>query len=705
MSERAKAPRLIYALAALCAGAIAAAILVIGPASGSQATVTRTATVAQGVVQSTVSGSGTLQPATKVGVNFATSGTLTGLFVSVGDRVHSGELLAEVSPTSAESSLRSAQMTLATDEAASQAVGEGLTPAQVRQDEISAAQSGASVSSAQQSLRASEETAKSDEASAAATVAQDEVALKRTGQSGAVETTSEQDAVNQAISQLSSDEQVLAAAKSQLEEAKSALAAEKGKSTQLSSAESKVSSAESSVKSDESKVKQDGYSITTAHNSQAAAALKSQQSIDSARNAVTNAKLSMAAIKLKDRQSIAQAQTSVTTAAESLKATLASNEVKASPPTKSTAVSAENTVKTAQLTVENARRTLSQTKLYAFTEGVVASIKGSIGEAVSGTGGASASETSSSSATHGSATSGTTGSGSATSGTSATSGGTSGSSGTSSGTGGASSASRGGASGATGGGSSGGAASGSGATGSSTGAASSGATASNSGGGTFRNVASSSSGAASGAATGASGASTSGESASTSGSSFIELVDVHAYQVVVPLSESEISNVYVGQIATVTVEALEGRKFAAHVASLPVLSTSNSGVVSYDVTFQLDQVEPKLKPGMNATAEVVVKQAEGINVPTSAISANTVTVVHKGKNERRRVVTGLAGNSSTIILSGLNVGETIALPSTSTSTSTSRTSTPGRGGGLGGGLGGGGLGGGGGGGGLFKGGG
>jgi len=145
---------------------------------------------------------------------------------------------------------------------------------------------------------------------------------------------------------------------------------------------------------------------------------------------------------------------------------------------------------------------------------------------------------------------------------------------------------------------------------------------------------------------------------------------------VVPLSESEISNVEVGQIATVTVEALEGRKFAAHVVSLPVLSTSSSGVVSYDVTFQLDQVEPRLKPGMSATAEVVVKQEEGINVPTSAISADTVTVVQGGKHVRQRVVTGLAGNSSTIILSGLQAGETVVLPSATTSTS--RTQASGR---------------------------
>jgi uncharacterized membrane protein YgcG len=101
-------------------------------------------------------------------------------------------------------------------------------------------------------------------------------------------------------------------------------------------------------------------------------------------------------------------------------------------------------------------------------------------------------------------------------------------------------------------------------------------------------------------------------------------------------------------------------------------------VVSYDVTFRLDQMESGLKPGMSATAEVVVKQAEGINVPTTAISADTVTVVRSGKHVRQRVVTGLAGNSSTIILSGLKAGETIVLPTTTT-TSTSRTSTTGRG--------------------------
>jgi hypothetical protein len=201
---------------------------------------------------------------------------------------------------------------------------------------------------------------------------------------------------------------------------------------------------------------------------------------------------------------------------------------------------------------------------------------------------------------------------------------------------------------------------------------------------------------ATGARSSTTGSSSSSTSSSSSSSSFAVLSDLSSMQLVVPLSESEIGDVKDGQTATVTVEALSGAKLAAHVSEVALLSTSNSGVVSYDVTFQLDQLAAGLKVGMSATAEVVVKQAEGVNVPTSAISADTVTVERAGKQVRQRVVTGLAGNTSTIILSGLKAGETVVLPAASASTgASSLTSRLGRTGT--GALGGGGLGGGGGG--------
>jgi multidrug efflux pump subunit AcrA (membrane-fusion protein) len=226
-----------------------------------------------------------------------------------------------------------------------------------------------------------------------------------------------------------------------------------------------------------------------------------------------------------------------------------------------------------------------------------------------------------------------------------------------------------------------------------------------SGSGTTRvsaGASSSSSSSSTGAGTTGAGRSTAAASSGSgstgsSSASFAVLTDLSAMQLVVPLSESEVGSVRAGQPATVTVEALSGRKFAAHVSEVAILSTSNSGVVSYDVTFRLDQMEAGLRPGMSASAEVVIKQAEGVNVPTSAISAGTVTVVRGGKHVRQAVTTGLAGNSSTIILSGLQAGETIVLPSSSSTTTSGRSSLGSRIGALGGvglgGAGGGGFGG------------
>src|SRR5580704_17412310 len=117
MTERTGASWLVYALGALCAGAIVAAVLVVGPASGSQATVTRTATVAQGVVQATVSGNGNLQALSQLDLGFKTSGTVTHIYVTQGQHVTQGQLLASLDPQSAEVTLEQAKASLQSAEA------------------------------------------------------------------------------------------------------------------------------------------------------------------------------------------------------------------------------------------------------------------------------------------------------------------------------------------------------------------------------------------------------------------------------------------------------------------------------------------------------------------------------------------------------------------------------------------------------------
>jgi macrolide-specific efflux system membrane fusion protein len=165
----------------------------------------------------------------------------------------------------------------------------------------------------------------------------------------------------------------------------------------------------------------------------------------------------------------------------------------------------------------------------------------------------------------------------------------------------------------------------------------------------------------------------------------------------VALSESDISKVKVGQPATITMDALSGLQLAAHVSSISTVGTTSSGVVSYNATLSLDQTDSRVKPGMSASASVIIGQAQGVTVPNQAVSGTgslgTVDLLRNGKTVPTQVIVGLRGTSRTQIVDGLSAGQqlvvTITLPSLSSGSSTT--------GGSNGTLGGGGLGGGGGG--------
>lgn len=107
----------------IAAGLIVAAIAALGPPGSASRTQTQLITAAAGVVQSTVSGSGNVEPAVDDAVNFRTSGTLQTIDVHVGQHVRQGQLLGTLNPTSAQ---------LALDQA-----GQSLTAAE---DQLSAAE-------------------------------------------------------------------------------------------------------------------------------------------------------------------------------------------------------------------------------------------------------------------------------------------------------------------------------------------------------------------------------------------------------------------------------------------------------------------------------------------------------------------------------------------------------------------------------------
>src|SRR6478672_3509531 len=96
------------ALAVLTAGAIVVAVLVVGSPAASSAQA-RTVTAERGVIQSTVSGSGNLEPANQADVDFATSGEITHIYVKEGQHVSKDDILAKVDPSAANVDLAQAE--------------------------------------------------------------------------------------------------------------------------------------------------------------------------------------------------------------------------------------------------------------------------------------------------------------------------------------------------------------------------------------------------------------------------------------------------------------------------------------------------------------------------------------------------------------------------------------------------------------------
>src|ERR1700677_1257652 len=99
----------LIVLAAVGVVAVVLGILDIGSPTSSARTTKQIVTAERGVVQSTVTGSGDVEPAVDDSVSFQTSGTLQHLYVKQGDHVVKGQLLATLDPTAAQDTVDQAE--------------------------------------------------------------------------------------------------------------------------------------------------------------------------------------------------------------------------------------------------------------------------------------------------------------------------------------------------------------------------------------------------------------------------------------------------------------------------------------------------------------------------------------------------------------------------------------------------------------------
>jgi macrolide-specific efflux system membrane fusion protein len=176
-----------------------------------------------------------------------------------------------------------------------------------------------------------------------------------------------------------------------------------------------------------------------------------------------------------------------------------------------------------------------------------------------------------------------------------------------------------------------------------------------------------------------SGSSGSGSAASSASSSkaFATLLDLDHMVVKVGFPEADAGKVAAGQPVTLSIDSLTGQRLSGSVTEIDTTSTVVSNVVTYNAVVAFDAVPAAVKPGMTAGVSVIAASRDGvISLPSAAISTSggqsTVTVRTAGKDETRPVVTGLKGDGTTEIASGLNEGDQVVMSVGVVSTNTNR---------------------------------
>jgi HlyD family secretion protein len=155
------------------------------------------------------------------------------------------------------------------------------------------------------------------------------------------------------------------------------------------------------------------------------------------------------------------------------------------------------------------------------------------------------------------------------------------------------------------------------------------------------------------------------------GAGIVEIPDLSTLRIDCRIEESDRARVALNQGANVRVDALPDRELSGRVARISALATVDfSGGWPFPKNFELgvglDQSDPRLRPGMNATARIAVEKiSNAIVIPAEAAfqkSGETVAYVLRGsKFDEQAIEVGKRGESQLVVTAGLKPGERVAL--------------------------------------------
>ena len=154
---------------------------------------------------------------------------------------------------------------------------------------------------------------------------------------------------------------------------------------------------------------------------------------------------------------------------------------------------------------------------------------------------------------------------------------------------------------------------------------------------------------------------------SASNTGFIVLANIGSMALHGTVGEADVVKLKLGQVATVTVDAVGTAKMTGKITSLDPVATIASGVPVYGVDVTIDLPSAAVRPGMSGTAQVILASSPNtLVVPNLAVKTQTgrryLTVMKDGQQVDTDVTFGIASDTVTEVLTGVQEGDVVVLP-------------------------------------------
>ena len=154
---------------------------------------------------------------------------------------------------------------------------------------------------------------------------------------------------------------------------------------------------------------------------------------------------------------------------------------------------------------------------------------------------------------------------------------------------------------------------------------------------------------------------------STSTTGFIVIANTGSMALHGTIGEADVVKLKLGQVATITVDAIGTAKMTGKVTSLDPVATIASGVPVYGIDVTIDLPNQTVRPGMSGTANVILASSpNALVVPNLAVKTASgrryLTVMKDGQQVDTDVTFGISNDTVTEVLTGVQEGDVVVLP-------------------------------------------